>query len=131
MIRARSPTVARKAVKLVQQMLGERGRGILDPVEIEGFLAAARRHDVGEAVGLERFAGPVDVERAVVVGLPEDQIVGAGIVRRLVAVDVVRGEIAGAAAHRGSSDRRFEQRVLRQLLGDEGVELEIAELQAA
>ena len=33
--------VARRAVQLVGQMLGERRRGILNPVEIEGFLAAA------------------------------------------------------------------------------------------
>ena len=82
-------------MKLVGQMLGKRGRGILDAVEIEAFLAAARRHDVREAVGLERFRLPVDVERAVVVGLTRDEIVRAGIVGSLVTTAVVADEVAG------------------------------------
>ena len=127
MIRARSPTSPGRAVKLVDQMFGERGRRIFDAVEIEAFLAAARRHDVGEAVGFQRFGLPVHVERTIVIGLAHDQVVGAGIVGRLVAAVIIGDKIAGRLLV-GLLGARFQQRVFGQLLGEEGIELEVAEL---
>jgi hypothetical protein len=115
-------------VELVEEVLGERPGRILDALEVERLIAGRRPDNVCEAVGFECFGGPVAVERTVVVGVAEDQVVGTGIVGRVVALGLVSGEIA---VGRFASLVRlpFEQWVLRQFLGDEGLELEIAELE--
>jgi len=115
-------------VQLVEQMLGERRRGIFEPVEVERLLAAAGRDDIGEAVGLQRLTGPVQIERPVVVGPAGDEVVGARVVGGLVARILVAHEVGGGLFIR-LVGARLEQRILRQFLGDERVELEVAELQ--
>ena len=100
-------------------------------VEVERFVARRRPTDVGEAVGFQRFRRPVHVERPVVVGLAEDEVVGAGIVGRFVSLaNPRRRRIAGGLAL-VVAGARFEQRVLRQLLGDKRLELEVAAAAAA
>ena len=97
-------------MQLIDQMLGKRCRGILDPIEIESLFASARGHHVGKAVGLQRLGLPVAVEWPVVIGLSENDLVSARVFRRLFAIAVI-DEIAWrllAAFFR----RRFEQRVL-------------------
>ena len=61
---------------------------------------------------------------------PDDQIVGAGIVGRFVAVVARRSRNPRRPARLALLvGARFEQRVLRQFLGDERVELEVRQLQ--
>ena len=59
--------VLRCSVQLVLQMLGERIRAIFHPLEIRYVLvsATAGRPDIGEAVGFQRLAVPIEVERLV------------------------------------------------------------------
>ncbi len=116
-------------VQLAEQMLGERGCRIFHAVEVERLLAAAGGDHVGEAVRFERLRLPVHVERPVVVGAAADQIVRAGIVRSLVPALVVGREFARRCLALLVVRPRLEQRVLRQLLGDIGFKLEVAELQ--
>ena len=56
-----------------------------------------------------------------------DEVIGTGIVRRFVALrllEIIRGRRVALIP-----GLRFQQRVLRKLLGNESLELEIAELQ--
>jgi hypothetical protein len=104
-------------VQLVAQMLGQRRGGILHALEVEALVAQRRADYVGKAVGLERFGGWVEVERPIVVGLGQDQIVGAGLLCRLVAVELLIVVSGGRLLGIAIADRGFEQRVLRHLLG--------------
>ena len=100
----------------------------MDPVEVEAFLACARGHDIGKAVGLQRFGLPVTVERTVVIGLTEHDVVGARIVWGFIGFGVVGSHVPGGPFVATLFRRRLKQRVFRHFLGKEGVELEIAEL---
>ena len=71
---------------------------------------------------------PIHVERSVVVRVTHDEVVGARVVRRFVAGLLVRRELPARLFGRLFVGPRFQQRVLRQLFGDERLELEVAEL---
>ena len=113
-------------MELGEQMLGERGGGIFEPVEVERLVARAPSRPTSAKLSVSSaWLGPVDVERPVVVGAERhDQLVGAGVggassLRRFEAV-ARRRYLVGES--RPALDllvaARFEQRVLGQLLGD-------------
>ena len=102
-------------------MLAQLGFARCQPVEIETLIR--RRPDITGAIGVERRLSPIAVERLLTA---RHQLVRALRIGRVLSSFAVLADDEVFAILAGMC---FQQRVLRQLLGQKRFELEVAELQ--